>query len=144
MTDNFVFDFAVVLGLVFAFALIRRAVLAMTEKPEQVFERDDAVYRENELSCLVLESGLARRRRGFKPAAARLSALSSYHFRGSGMSPPTPAEHFPSERIGLLFFRPVARHAQSPSILFDIRASRLRQKPNVSGDVTGAIPDANL
>jgi hypothetical protein len=43
MTDNFGFDVAVVLGLVLAFALIRRAVLAMTEKPEQEFERDDAV-----------------------------------------------------------------------------------------------------
>jgi hypothetical protein len=43
MTDNFGFDVAVVLGLVLAFALIRRAVLAMTEKPEQDFERDDAV-----------------------------------------------------------------------------------------------------
>jgi hypothetical protein len=43
MTDNFGFDVAVVLGLVLAFAFIRRAVLAMTEKPEQEFERDDAV-----------------------------------------------------------------------------------------------------
>jgi hypothetical protein len=37
-----------------------------------------------------------------------LSALSSYHFRGSGISPPTPAERFPFERTGLLLFQPVA------------------------------------
>jgi hypothetical protein len=45
MTDNLGFDVAVVLGLVLAFALVRRAVLAMIEKPgqEQEFERDDAV-----------------------------------------------------------------------------------------------------
>src|SRR5229473_7252208 len=29
---------------------------------------------------------------------AGLSALSSYHFRGSGISPPTPAERSPFER----------------------------------------------
>jgi hypothetical protein len=45
MTDNLGFDVAVVLGLVLAFALARRAILAMIEKPvqEQEFERDDAV-----------------------------------------------------------------------------------------------------
>jgi hypothetical protein len=42
MTDNLGFDVAVGLGLVLAFALVRRAVLAMTEKPVQEFERDDA------------------------------------------------------------------------------------------------------
>jgi hypothetical protein len=45
MTDNLGFDVAVGLGLVLAFALVRRAVLALIEKPvqEQEFERDDAV-----------------------------------------------------------------------------------------------------
>jgi hypothetical protein len=37
-----------------------------------------------------------------------LSALSSYHFKGSGISPPTPAERFSFERTGLLLFQPVA------------------------------------
>src|SRR5216684_5740486 len=37
-----------------------------------------------------------------------LSALSSYHFRGWGISPPTPAERSPFERTGLLLFQPVA------------------------------------
>ena len=43
MIDTLVFDVAVGLVLVLAFALARLAVLAMTEKPEQEFERDDAV-----------------------------------------------------------------------------------------------------
>jgi hypothetical protein len=43
MTDTFGFDVAVALGLVLALALVRRAVLNMIEKPEQQFERDDAV-----------------------------------------------------------------------------------------------------
>jgi hypothetical protein len=43
MTDTFGFAVAVGLGLVLAFALARRAVLAMMEKPVQQFERDDAV-----------------------------------------------------------------------------------------------------
>ena len=43
MTDNLGFDIAVGLGLVLAVALVRRAVLAMIEKPVQQFERDDAV-----------------------------------------------------------------------------------------------------
>ena len=43
MTDNLGFDVAVGLGLVLAFALVRGAVLAMNEKPEQQFERDDTV-----------------------------------------------------------------------------------------------------
>ena len=43
MTDTIGFDIAVGLGLVLAFALVRLAVLHMIEKPEQQFERDDAV-----------------------------------------------------------------------------------------------------
>jgi hypothetical protein len=34
--------------------------------------------------------------------------LSSYHFRFSSMSPPTPAQRFPFGRTGLLVFQPVA------------------------------------
>ena len=37
-----VIDVAVGLGLILAFTLVRRAVLAMIEKPVQDFERDDA------------------------------------------------------------------------------------------------------
>jgi len=37
-----------------------------------------------------------------------LSAFSSYHLRGSGKSPPTPAQCFPFERTGLLLFQPAA------------------------------------
>jgi hypothetical protein len=43
MIDTLVFDVTVGLGLVVAFALVRLAVLHMIEKPEQQFERDDAV-----------------------------------------------------------------------------------------------------
>ena len=43
MINTIGFDIAVGLGLVLAFALVRRAVLAMIEKPVQQFERDDAV-----------------------------------------------------------------------------------------------------
>jgi hypothetical protein len=43
MVDTLVFDVAVGLGLVLAFALVRSAVLAMIEKPVPEFERDDAV-----------------------------------------------------------------------------------------------------
>jgi hypothetical protein len=43
MTDSLAFDVAVGLGLVLAFALVRRAVLDMIEKPVEQFERDDAV-----------------------------------------------------------------------------------------------------
>jgi hypothetical protein len=43
MTDSFGFDVAVGLGLVLAFALVRRAVLDMIEKLVEQFERDDAV-----------------------------------------------------------------------------------------------------
>jgi hypothetical protein len=41
-----------------------------------------------------------------------LSTLSSYHFRGSSISPPTPAERFPFERAGLLLFQPVALYTK--------------------------------
>ena len=43
MIDTIGFDIAVGLGLVLAFVLVRRAVLAMIKKPVQQFERDDAV-----------------------------------------------------------------------------------------------------
>ena len=43
LTDSLGFDVAVGLGLVLAFALARRAVLDMIEKPVEQFERDDAV-----------------------------------------------------------------------------------------------------
>jgi hypothetical protein len=43
MINTIGFDIAVGLGLVLAFALVRRAVLDMIEKPGQEFERDDAV-----------------------------------------------------------------------------------------------------
>ena len=43
MTDSLGFDVAVGLDVVLAFALVRRAVLDMIEKPEPQFERDDAV-----------------------------------------------------------------------------------------------------
>jgi hypothetical protein len=61
---------------------------------------------DDSLDVLVAPASRGAERRTSARALIR-GGLSSYHFRGSRISPPTPAERFSFERTGLLLFQPL-------------------------------------